>query len=181
MWRRVADGLEPIGTGACRERLASRGTVPMNGLFLRALLAFLALPGMVAFVVPLLLITPAVGRTWLDPWGALPLALGLPILLLTVREFYVAGRGTLAPWSPPKTLVVRGLYRWSRNPMYVGVLLILIGWAIGFRSWPLAGYAAGVAIAFHLRVLFHEEPFLARAHPESWPAYRARVPRWFGR
>jgi protein-S-isoprenylcysteine O-methyltransferase Ste14 len=152
----------------------------MNSLFLRALLAFLALPGMVAFVVPLLLITPSARRQWLEPWGLLPLALGLVVLALTVREFYVAGRGTLAPWSPPRRLVTTGLYRYSRNPMYVGVLLILCGWAIGLRSWPLALYATAVAVAVHLRVVLHEEPFLAGAHPDAWPAYRARVGRWVG-
>jgi protein-S-isoprenylcysteine O-methyltransferase Ste14 len=151
----------------------------VNRLFLRAVLAVLALPGMVAFVVPLLLITPAHRRAWVDPWGAVPLGAGVIVLGLTVREFYVAGKGTLAPWSPPTALVVSGLYRWSRNPMYVGVLLILGGWAIGFRSWPLAIYAACVAMAVHLRVLLHEEPYLASAHPEAWAAYRARVPRWF--
>jgi protein-S-isoprenylcysteine O-methyltransferase Ste14 len=152
----------------------------MNGLFLRALLAFLALPGMVAFVVPLLLLTPASRRRWVEPWGLLPLGLGIVVLGLTVREFYVAGRGTLAPWSPPRTLVTSGLYRRSRNPMYVGVLLILCGWAIGLCSWTLAIYAAGVAVAVHLRVLLHEEPFLARTHPAAWAAYRARVGRWVG-
>ena len=104
----------------------------------------------------------------------------MAVLLLTVREFYVAGRGTLAPWSPPRTLVTSGLYRYTRNPMYVGVLLILCGWAIGFRSWPLAIYAAAVAIAVHLRVVLHEEPFLARTHGDAWTAYRARVGRWLG-
>jgi protein-S-isoprenylcysteine O-methyltransferase Ste14 len=152
----------------------------MSGLFLRALLAFLALPGMVAFIVPLLLIAPGGRRHWIEPWGAASLGLGIVVLGLTVREFYVSGRGTLAPWSPPRTLVTSGLYRYSRNPMYVGVLLILGGWAIGFRSWPLAIYAAAVAIAVHLRVLLHEEPFLARTHPQAWPAYRARVGRWVG-
>lgn len=152
----------------------------MNSLFLRALLAFVALPGVVAFVVPLLLITPASRRNWVEPWGLLPVGLGLVVLGLTVREFYVAGRGTLAPWSPPRTLVTTGLYRYSRNPMYVGVLLILCGWAIGLRSWPLATYAAGFSIAVHLRVLLHEEPFLARRDPEAWVAYRARVGRWLG-
>jgi protein-S-isoprenylcysteine O-methyltransferase Ste14 len=149
----------------------------MNGLFLRALLAFLALPGMVAFVVPLLLLTPRARRAWVDPWGAAPLALGLVVLASTVREFYVAGRGTLAPWSPPKTLVVSGLYRYSRNPMYVGVLLILCGWAIGLRSPVLAIYAACVAIAVHVRVLLHEEPFLARTQPEAWAAPTGRACR----
>jgi protein-S-isoprenylcysteine O-methyltransferase Ste14 len=152
----------------------------MNGLFVRAVLAFLALPGLVAVVVPLLLITPAAQRRWVAPWGVVPLGLGVIVLLLTVREFYVAGRGTLAPWAPPRTLVTSGLYRYSRNPMYVGVLLILCGWAVGLWSWPLAIYAAGVAVAVHVRVLLHEEPFLARTHPEAWAAYRSRVPRWFG-
>lgn len=64
--------------------------------------------------------------------------------------------------------------------MYVGVLLILGGWAVGFRSWPLALYAAGVAVAVHLRVILHEEPFLARTHGEAWTAYRAHVCRWLG-
>src|SRR5689334_22314440 len=105
----------------------------MNGLFLRAVLAFLACPGMVAFVVPLFLIA-AGPRTVVEPWGWMPLALGVTILLLTVREFYVAGRGTLAPWEPPVTLVTSGLYRFSRNPMYVGVLLILAGWTVLFWS-----------------------------------------------
>jgi len=150
----------------------------MNSLFLKALFAFLALPGMVAFVIPLLLITPASRRVWVEPWGLVPLVLGVVVLALTVREFYVAGRGTLAPWSPPRTLVTSGLYRYSRNPMYVGVLLILCGWAIGLWSWVLAIYAAGIAIAVHVRVLVNEEPFLARTHGAAWTAYRARVGRW---
>jgi protein-S-isoprenylcysteine O-methyltransferase Ste14 len=150
----------------------------VNSLFLKAVVAFLALPGMVAFVVPLFLLTPANARRWIDPWGFVPLGLGIAVLALTVREFYVAGRGTLAPWSPPKTLVVTGLYRWSRNPMYVGVLLILVGWAVGLRSPTLAVYAAGLAVVFHLRVLLYEEPILGRTQPEAWAAYRARVRRW---
>ena len=151
----------------------------MNSLFVRAVIAFLALPGMVAFVVPLVVITAPAQRTLVQPWGLMPLALGLLVLVLTVREFYVAGRGTLAPWSPPVRLVTSGLYRFSRNPMYLGVLLILAGWAIVFWSPALAFYAATVAIAVHLRVLLHEEPFLARTQPEAWRAYRLRVRRWF--
>jgi protein-S-isoprenylcysteine O-methyltransferase Ste14 len=97
-----------------------------------------------------------------------------------VRDFYVAGRGTLAPWAPPRALVVTGLYRFSRNPMYVGVLLILCGWAAGFRSWPLAAYAATIATAFHLRVLLYEEPTLARLFGKDWDHYTRQVPRWIG-
>ena len=103
---------------------------------------------------------------------------GLAVLLWCVRDFYVAGKGTLAPWDPPRHLVRVGLYRYSRNPMYVGVLLILTGWATSFRTPTLAIYAVVVAILFHLRVLAHEEPWLARTFPGEWPAYRSRVPRW---
>jgi protein-S-isoprenylcysteine O-methyltransferase Ste14 len=147
-------------------------------LFWRAAVAFLALPGVVAFVVPLFLLAPR--RYVFDRWGLLPLSLGVALLLWTVRDFYVAGRGTLAPWSPPEELVVVGLYRVSRNPMYIAVVLVLAGWAIGFHSRDLAIYAAVVAVAFHLRVVFGEEPWLARTHREKWDRYKQRVPRWLG-
>ncbi len=62
--------------------------------------------------------------------------------------------------------------------MYVGVLLVTAGWAVGFRSWTLAGYTGALLIAFHLRVLLHEEPWLARTFGAEWATYRARVPRW---
>ena len=103
---------------------------------------------------------------------------GIVGLFACVRAFYVEGRGTLAPWSPPKHLVVSGLYRYSRNPMYVSVVLILWGWAAGFHSRALAIYVAAVMVAFHLRVVFGEEPWLARTHGEAWHRYKAAVPRW---
>jgi protein-S-isoprenylcysteine O-methyltransferase Ste14 len=148
--------------------------------FLRAALAFLLLPGLVAFVVPLLIVTPASSRFTM--WSGTPLlAAGIFLLLWCVRDFYVEGKGTLAPWSPPQHLVVSGLYRVSRNPMYVAVILILSGWAVGFRSRTLTIYAVLVAIAFHLRVVFGEEPWLARRYGDQWERYRASVPRWLGR
>jgi hypothetical protein len=96
-------------------------------------------------------------------------------LLWCVRDFYVRGRGTLAPWSPPLRLVVDGLYRYTRNPMYVAVVLILLGWAATFDVHALYACAAAVAVAFHLRVRLHEEPFLARTH--GAPMARVRPPR----
>ena len=152
----------------------------MNALLPKAILAFLALPGMVAFLIPLWLLAPGGLDTFSNPLGLLPLCVGIVCLLWCVVEFYRAGRGTLAPWTPPKALVVTGLYRYSRNPMYVAVLLILLGWAIGFRSWTLGSYAVMIAIAFHLRVVLNEEPFLMRAHGEAWQRYESTVPRWFG-
>jgi protein-S-isoprenylcysteine O-methyltransferase Ste14 len=151
-----------------------------NGFLARAVLAFIFLPGIVAFLVPLLLLAPGGPGSFVNLLGGIPLGLGIIVLMWCVREFYVAGRGTLAPWAPPQELVVSGLYRVSRNPMYVGVLLILWGWAIGFRSWPLAAYAVVVMLAFHLRVVLHEEPWLARTHGEKWMSYKTQVPRWLG-
>lgn len=147
-----------------------------GGLFWRALAAFLLLPGVVAFLVPWLL-RPADA---VFHAASLPvLAIGTALLLWCVRDFYVAGRGSLAPWAPPERLVTIGLYRFSRNPMYVAVVLILCGWALAFRSTTLWIYTVAVAVAFHVRVVFGEEPWLARRHGATWAAYRARVPRWF--
>jgi protein-S-isoprenylcysteine O-methyltransferase Ste14 len=136
----------------------------------------LALPGVVAFLVPWLLAPrgAAVHLTMLPIVGA-----GAVLLLWCVRDFYVAGRGTLAPWAPPIRLVTGGLYRVSRNPMYVAVLIVLVGWALAFSSLTLASYSAIIAIAFHLRVVVHEEPRLAQAFGPDWFVYRRRVPRWF--
>jgi protein-S-isoprenylcysteine O-methyltransferase Ste14 len=151
----------------------------VNGLFARAVLAMLALPGMMGCVVPLLLIAPQARFRSAD--AIAPLAAGLVVVLWCVRDFYVSGRGTLAPWAPPRKLVVTGVYRISRNPMYIGVLLILLGWAVGFRSWSLTAYAGAGAVAFHLRVVLYEEPTLAATFGQEWDCYKARVPRWIGR
>ena len=146
-------------------------------LFWRALLSFLLLPGLVAFVVPAWIAWPLAGRV--------PHLVGVPLfvagaafLLWCVREFYVAGKGTLAPWDPPKHLVTSGPYRISRNPMYVAVTLILIGWAAAFQTRALWYYALVVVAAFHVRVVLAEEPWAARTFSDEWQRYRERVPRW---
>ena len=149
-------------------------------MFLRAVLAFLVLPGVVAFAVPLLFLRPP-GRLFVfTPAATLVLGAGLVVLGWCVRDFYVLGRGTLAPWSPPQRLVVRGLYRFSRNPMYLGVLMIVTGWALGFRSSAIGWYVPALAVLFHLRVMIGEEPWLAQRHGTVWTDYVARVPRWLG-
>jgi protein-S-isoprenylcysteine O-methyltransferase Ste14 len=154
--------------------------ISMNGLLWRAVLAFLVLPGTFAFLVPLLVLRPAGPGHSFDLLGLIPLSFGAVLLLWCVKDFYVAGKGTLAPWAPPQELVVTGVYRFSRNPMYIAVLLVLCGWALGFRSRSLAIYALVVMLAFHLRVVLAEEPWLARTHGEEWVRYKARVPRWVG-
>ena len=102
-------------------------------MFARALIAFLVLPGMVAFIIPAAWLR-FTDRLQLDqPLGLIILAIGIVGLFWCVRDFYVSGKGTLAPWAPPQRLVTVGLYRYSRNPMYVSVVLVLL-MAVSFGS-----------------------------------------------
>lgn len=143
-----------------------------------ALLAFLVLPGVIAILVPVVWLVRGGHTTIAHPAGLVLLGAGFTALLWCVRDFYVAGKGTLAPWAPPRRLVIVGLYRFTRNPMYVAVTTINVGWAISFGVSGLLLYAAAVAVGFHLRVLLNEEPFLARTHGDAWQDYAHRVPRW---
>ena len=149
-------------------------------MFARALIAFLACPGIVAIAIPIiwLLVLPP-HAPQVQPWGLVPLVVGFVALLWCVRDFYVAGKGTLAPWDPPRELVVVGLYRYTRNPMYVAVTLVLLGWSWTLGSLGLLVYAVAVVIAFQLRVVLGEEPWLARTFGNQWRQYASRVPRWF--
>lgn len=159
--------------------MAGRLARELTAVFLRAVIAFLALPGIVALLMPAL-----IGARELNTGGkfhALGLLLLLPgftALLWCVRDFHVAGKGTLAPWSPPRNLVKVGLYRYSRNPMYVAVALMLMGWAVCFGSPTLAIYTCFVILVFQLRVVFGEEPWLERTHGPAWHEYKSKVPRW---
>lgn len=148
-------------------------------MLLRATTALICLPGIVGYALPV-----AMGLGGGQPAQhrllcGLLVGSGTLLLLTCVREFYLNGRGTLAPWSPPRHLVTTGPYRYSRNPMYVGVLGILIGWAFLWASLVLSFYAIAVLVGFVLRVRFHEEPWAARTFGAEWEAYRQRVPRWF--
>jgi protein-S-isoprenylcysteine O-methyltransferase Ste14 len=148
-------------------------------MFARALIAFVALPGPVAFVIPAVWLWFSADLRPVHPPGLAFVAVGCAALLWCVRDFYVAGRGTLAPWAPPERLVIVGLYRYSRNPMYVAVAMTLLGWAVSYGSPALMAYTLVVGVAFHLRVVYGEEPWLARRHGEAWQRYADRVPRWF--
>ena len=150
-------------------------------MFIRALFAFLALPGVVAGLLPLLIARGDTNRHGGSVIGFGVLALGVVLLLWCVRDFYVSGKGTLAPWDPPKRLVVVGLYRFVRNPMYVAVLTVVLGWTLVFGSTWLAFYMVALAIAFHLRIRFYEEPRLRQQFAAEWSAYSAAVPRWLPR
>jgi protein-S-isoprenylcysteine O-methyltransferase Ste14 len=150
-------------------------------MLVRALAAFLILPGTFAGMLPFIIMS-------LDRWrgagwsgGAMLLVTGLLGLLWCVRDFYVSGKGTLAPWDPPHRLVVVGLYRYTRNPMYISVLTIVSGWAVLSGSPLLFGYLVLLGVMFHLRVLTYEERVLSQQFPDEWEAYAGNVRRWLPR
>lgn len=150
-------------------------------LLVRALFSFLALPVMVAGLVPAWMTDFAPPERRFAAIGFTVLGVGVALLLWCVRDFFVSGRGTLAPWDPPRHLVVVGLYRFVRNPMYLAVLTIVVGWDLLYLSWSLAMYALGLVACFHLRVVRYEEPTLKRQFNDEWDAYAATTPRWIPR
>lgn len=105
-------------------------------------------------------------------------ASGAATALWCVFAFALLGRGTPAPFDPPRRLVVRGPYRLVRNPMYVGAGLALIGAALFYESIPLFAFAGLFFLATHLFVIWYEEPTLRRKFGDEYDAYARRVRRW---
>ncbi len=108
-------------------------------------------------------------------------AAGAAIALWSILSFIMIGRGTPAPFDPPRLLVVRGPYAHVRNPMYVGAALALAGAALFYQSGALLAYIATFVVIAHLFVRFYEEPTLARLFGLDYDNYRQRVPRWVPR
>lgn len=151
-------------------------------LLLKNLLFTVLVPGTVAVAVPLWLArgrSPASGP--LLAFACAVIALGGAIYAWCVWDFARIGRGTPAPIDAPRRLVVRGLYRYTRNPMYVGVLTLILGWSLLFGAPVLVLYALLCWTCFHLFVVLYEEPHLAREFPDEYEAYRSRVGRWLPR
>ena len=159
--------------------MASRSAGPI----LKTLVFVMFIPGTVLLLVPYLLMAKNLPRpAALVNWLALaPLSLGAVILLKCVWDFAVVGLGTPAPIDPPKSLVVTGLYRFVRNPMYLGVDLVLFSEALLFGSPKLGVYAAAFAAGFILFVWAYEEPTLRKKFGASYQAYCQAVPRWMPR
>jgi protein-S-isoprenylcysteine O-methyltransferase Ste14 len=149
---------------------------------LRQAAAVVLLPGIVTVVVPALLVGTDVDVGWAGLAVGLPLiAVGLALVIQTVALFARVGRGTLAPWDPTERLVVRGPYRYVRNPMISGVLFILLGEAALFSSLRLLAWF-GVVFALNAVYLpLIEEPGLSRRFGADYELYRAHVPRWIPR
>lgn len=151
-------------------------------LLLKNLLFTAVVPATVAGYLPALICSgqQRVGGVGLVVAVAL-YAVGTSLYAWCVFDFASAGRGTPLPLDAPKSLVVRGLYRYTRNPMYLGVLGVVLGWASLYRSAIMLVYALVVATGFQLFTVCYEEPHLRREFGPQYDDYCARVGRWLPR
>ena len=155
-------------------------------LFLRSAFFTILQPGTVTILIPCWLISSrgAGALTSHQPlrYLGLPLiVIGAATLLWCIWDFFSSGRGTISPIDPPKHLVVRGLYRYVRNPMYVAVVTILLGEAIFFISTSVLIEAGVFFVMANMFVAFYEEPILKRKFGESYERYKQKVGRWIPR
>ena len=141
-------------------------------------------PGVVAGLVPWWLTGWRMGAPFPAPVqaaGAVLAATGAIALLAAFAQFAIQGRGTPAPAAPTEELVVRGLYRYVRNPMYLAVLAVIIGQALWLSRPVLLVYAAAVAAACITFVYGYEQPTLSRRYGAEYQAYLRAVPGWWPR
>lgn len=156
----------------------------------RQLLSVLLLPAIVAGVVPISLHlvgagsplpVPAIAAIALRAVGLLLVAAGAFLAATSIRLFGEKGEGTLAPWDPTRRLVVRGPYRFVRNPMITGVASVLLGEAAVLQTSAQLAWFAGFAVANALWIPLVEERGLVRRFGDEWVEYARHVPRWIPR
>jgi protein-S-isoprenylcysteine O-methyltransferase Ste14 len=155
-------------------------------MLVRHLLAIAILPVTVTIVIPVwiarrtgadLTLGDGVVPILLQLLGGALLAIGLLLFAASLRRFATDGKGTLAPWDPPRALVVHGPYRWVRNPMISGVVFVLFGEALLLRSVPHATWATTFLIINAIYIPLLEEPLLEQRFGESYRSYCRHVPR----
>jgi protein-S-isoprenylcysteine O-methyltransferase Ste14 len=157
-----------------------------RGALLGSLVFLVVVPGTVAGLVPWWISRwemqrPLLGVAGLRIAGAVLIALGAAALLDSFARFALRGVGTPAPVLPTRHLVVTGLYRHVRNPMYVAVVSVIGGQGLLLGDVRLLAYALLVWLVVHLFVVGYEEPTLRRSFGDEYEAFRANVPRWIPR
>jgi protein-S-isoprenylcysteine O-methyltransferase Ste14 len=149
-------------------------------------LFFLIAPGVAAGLIPWWITRwefqpPFLDLEWTRALGVVLIIVGAPATMDSFARFALEGLGTPAPIAPPRHLVVTGLYRHVRNPMYVGVVAVILGQALLFADLRLIAYGALFWTCCHLFVIAYEEPTLRRMFGDEYEAFRAHVPRWIPR
>jgi protein-S-isoprenylcysteine O-methyltransferase Ste14 len=165
-------------------------TEPESPSAWRVARSILPLPFVAALVIPTVVLIAIGGRDWglegisraaTIVAGVLLIAAGLSLFVATVKLFARVGHGTLAPWDPPRRLVVEGPYRRLRHPMISGVALVLGGETLAFESTGIAIWLAGFVAVNALYLPLVEEPSLVRRFGADYERYMERVPRWLPR
>ena len=154
----------------------------------RMIKTIVILPGTATVLVPWLVYWLSIETRYagwvspLDQWpfwaGLVALGLGLWFAVWTSSLFVVFGRGTPAPWDPPKNLVVRGPYRYVRNPMITSVLLIVAGEALIWQSWPIGWWGLVFFAVNWVYFPMFEEKDLEKRFGADYLLFKANVPRW---
>src|ERR1700751_1501017 len=145
-------------------------------------IAPLALAGFVPWWVTQWEIRPALfGVDLTRILGGILIIVGVPGLVDSFARFALEGLGTPAPIAPPRKLVVTGLYRYVRNPIYIAVVAVILGQAVLFADWHLLGYGALIWLFFHIVVIAYEEPTLRQSSGAEYKSYCANAPRWLPR
>ena len=152
-------------------------------LFFKSALFTVLVPGAFGLYVPYFIAvagrhTPLPALSFFTAPVYVLLLAGISVYLRCVWDFATRGLGTPAPVDPPKRLVVEGLYRWTRNPMYNGVFLAILAQASLARSIDILAYFACLALGLHLFVVLYEEPYLRNQFGPAYAAYCSAVPRW---
>lgn len=153
-------------------------------LALRNLIFVILQPGIVAGLAPYFIAGSSLENTFANDFllhhfvGLLLFLFGASILLHCVTRFAIDGHGTLSPADPTIRLVTSGLYKYSRNPMYVGVMLILIGEVVFIQSAELLLYVVAICVLFSLFIKYHEEPRLRKDFGQDYEMYCNKVRRW---
>lgn len=156
----------------------------MLSLLLRNLIFTILQPGIVVGLIPYLIAKDIFHYFLHSRFGLLQymgiafFSFGIIITLYCILEFASKGFGTLSPADPTRKLVMTGLYKYSRNPMYIGVLLCLIGEVLFAESLYLLIYSAAVFIVFYLFVVTREEPRLLKDFGSAYQEYKRKVRRW---
>jgi protein-S-isoprenylcysteine O-methyltransferase Ste14 len=148
---------------------------------LKTILFMLLVPGLLLGAMPIWLVQTdtALFSFGVFRWLAVPFwGIGTAVMLWCAWAFTVRGRGTPSPTDPPRELVVSGLYRYVRNPIYLGVLAVFVGYVFWHPSRAILLCPVLVAVSSHLFVIFYEEPHLRKTFGAAYDAYCKAVPRW---
>jgi protein-S-isoprenylcysteine O-methyltransferase Ste14 len=145
---------------------------------LRQLVSFI-LPIFVLIIMPLIIIHGKIpGFNIWTVIGIIIICAGLSFMIMTISAVIRTGKGTLAPWSPTKKLVIEGLYKYLRNPMILGVLIVLMGETIALLSWKILIWTVVFFVINQIYLIVSEEPGLEKRFGNEYIDYKKKVPRW---